>query len=145
MEMKYATISEENLQVFLKAFYDAVQKDDLLGPIFTQRIGTTDEDWAPHMERVNLFWSSVLLGKGTYKGKMVPIHNQIPDLDTVHFKRWMEIFMATIKDYYETSPSLDLMIKAQTMMRTLHQGYKAHTRNKAAKAAMVTGCPASSA
>lgn len=141
METKFDTITEDNLQVFTKAFYDAVQEDDLLGPVFHARIGTTDEDWAPHMERVNQFWSSLLLNKGTFKGKMVPIHNQIPNLETEHFKRWMEIFMATVNTYYATSPSLDLMIKAQTVMRTLHRGYKAHLRNKAAKQAALEATP----
>lgn len=134
MTEKFDTITEDNLKVFTKAFYDAVQEDDLLGPVFTSRIGTTDEDWAPHMERVNLFWTSLMLNKGVFKGKMVPIHNQIPNLETGHFRRWMEIFMATVNDHYAISPSLDLTIKAQTVMRTLHKGYKAHEANKAAKA-----------
>lgn len=134
---KFERVNEENLKVFLKAFYDTIQQDDLLGPIFTGRIGTTEQDWAPHMERVNLFWCSVLLNTGQFKGKMVPIHNQIPNLDTLHFKRWMEIFTPIVNEYYAISPALDLIIKAQTVMRTLHKGYKAHSRNKSEKTQLV--------
>jgi len=129
--IKFESVTEENLKVFLKAFYDAVQKDDLLGPIFTGRIGTTEQDWAPHMERVNMFWCSVLLNTGQFKGKMVPIHNQIPGLETAHFTRWIEVFTPIVNAHYATSPSLDLLIKAQTVLRTLHKGYKALQRHKA--------------
>jgi len=133
MSDKFSTITEDNLKTFLKAFYDAVQEDDLLGPIFIGRIGTTEEDWAPHMERVNLFWTSVLLNTSQFKGRMVPIHNQIPGLEMKHFKRWIEIFTPIVNSHYETSPSLDLLIKAQTVLRTLHKGYNAHVRNIEAK------------
>jgi hemoglobin len=131
---KFEKVTEENLEIFLKAFYDAVQEDDLIGPVFTNRIGTTEEDWAPHMIRVNQFWCSLLLAKGQFKGKMVPIHNQIPGLQTEHFKRWMEIFTPIVNAHYAISPALDLIIKAQTVMRTLHKGYTALQRHKAEQA-----------
>jgi len=135
-ENKFEKVTEENLKVFLKAFYDDVKEDPLIGPVFIGRLGTTDEDWAPHMERVNMFWCSVLLQTGQFKGKMIPIHNQIPGLEIQHFKRWMEIFTPVVNAHYAISPAINLIIKAQTVMRNLLQGYKALERHKAEQASI---------
>jgi len=125
MAEKFTEFTPENLRIFLSAFYDRVKTDDLIGPIFLDRLGTEEDDWAPHMDRVVAFWSSVLLKTGEYHGKLVMVHNAMPNLSMDHFRRWMQIFMATAPEYYAVSPTCDLMIKAQTMMRTLHTSYEA--------------------
>ena len=123
MSEKFSEINEETLRVLLVHFYEQVRKDDLIGPIFTDKIGTTDEDWAPHMDRVVAFWSSVLLGSKDYGGGFMMKHGAIPNLEMAHFKRWMEIFMPCVSALFEVSQSIDITIKAQTLMRNLHQQY----------------------
>jgi len=131
MTEKFTEITEESLRVLLIAFYEKVRKDDLIGPIFTDMIGTTDEDWAPHMDRVVAFWSSVLLNTKSYGGGFMIKHAAIPNLEMEHFKRWMEIFMPAVSEHFEVSQSIEITIKAQTLLRNLHQQYGQFQVNRA--------------
>lgn len=130
MTPKFDHFTEENLRIFLSAFYDKVKVDPLIGPIFIERLGRTEAEWAPHMDRVVAFWASVLLKTGGYQGKLVMVHNGLAQLSMDHFRRWVQIFMATVPDYYSINPTCELMMKAQTMMRTLHTSYEAHKARK---------------
>ncbi len=131
MGEKFSEINAETLRIMLDSFYEHVRKDELIGPIFEDMIGTTDEDWAPHMDRVVAFWCSVLLGSKTYGGGFMMKHGTIPGLEMRHFKRWMEIFMPVVSDHYDVTPSIDITIKAQTLMRNLHQQYGQFQVNRA--------------
>ncbi|WP_135081346.1 group III truncated hemoglobin [Terasakiella sp. SH-1] len=136
MSEKFSEINADTLRVMLNAFYDEVQKDELIGPIFIKKIGTTEEDWAPHMDRVVKFWCSVLLNTKEYGGGFMIKHAALPKLEMEHFKRWMEIFMRTVPEHFETSQSVEITIKAQTLLKNLHQQYgqfqvqRAQKRNK---------------
>ncbi len=131
--MKFTEINEDSLRVCLTAFYDIVKEDDLIGPIFLETIGTTDEDWAPHMDRVVAFWSSVLLGSKAYGGGFMIKHAKLPGLEMHHFKRWMEIFMKVVPEHFEVSPSIEITIKAQQLMRNLHTQYAQFQARKTEK------------
>ena len=50
-------IDERLIAKLLRAFYDRVRVDPLIGPIFNERI----QDWEPHLARIGDFWSAVML------------------------------------------------------------------------------------
>ena len=50
-------IDEQMIERLVRAFYDRVKVDDLLGPIFAAAIS----DWEPHLQRMFAFWASVSL------------------------------------------------------------------------------------
>lgn len=133
MTDKFKDITEESLRALMEAFYARAREDDLIGPIFLEKIGTTKEDWAPHMDRVVGFWCSVLLKTKSYPGGLVMKHNKITGMNRDHFMRWMEIFMKTVPEVFEISASLEITIKAQEMMRSLHQNYDAFQARKKMK------------
>ena len=62
------TITEADISRLLATFYARARTDPLLGPVFTRAIGTTDEEWAPHLDRIAGFWSSLVLRTGRYQG-----------------------------------------------------------------------------
>ncbi|SCA56309.1 conserved hypothetical protein [Candidatus Terasakiella magnetica] len=133
MTEKFSEINKDTLRVMLTAFYDDVQKDEMIGPIFTKKIGTTEEDWAPHMERVVKFWTSVLLNSKEYGGGFMIKHAALPKLEMDHFRRWMEIFMRAVEQHFATSQSIEITIKAQELMRNLHQQYDHFQMQRAKK------------
>lgn len=133
MSDKYREIDEESLRALMTAFYAKAREDDMIGPIFLEKIGTTEEDWAPHMDRVVAFWSSVLLKTKGYPGGLVMKHNKIAGMNRDHFMRWMEIFMPTVNEVFDISPSLSITIKAQALMRALHQNYDGFQARKGLK------------
>jgi hemoglobin len=88
----YQTVTETCIASLVDAFYRKIREDQLLAPIFADAIGT---DWKPHLEKMNAFWSSVLLASGTYKGNPMIAHLQLPRLAQRHFERWLQLWRET--------------------------------------------------
>ena len=67
-----AVLDEAMIRDVVHGFYDAIRKDDLLGPIFNAVIPS--EGWGHHLEKMCDFWSSTLLRTGRYHGRPLPSH-----------------------------------------------------------------------
>ena len=93
------------IDAFVEAFYGKIRTDELLGPIFAERIA----DWAPHLARMKGFWRSVLHNSGEFAGNPMLKHLAIPGLDLRHFTRWLELFYATLRDSEPTSEATRLV------------------------------------
>lgn len=83
-------IDEAMIERLVRGFYERVQKDALLAPIFAARIS----DWEPHLQRMFAFWSSVALMTGRYHGRPMAKHLPLP-IDHRHFDRWLALFSET--------------------------------------------------
>jgi len=83
-------IDETMIERLVRAFYDKVRADALLGPVFAARI----VDWEPHLQRMGAFWSSVALMSGVYHGRPMEKHLPLP-VDARHFDRWLGLFEET--------------------------------------------------
>lgn len=86
------TITEDDIAKLTKVFYTWVRKDELLGPIFNAKIGTTDAEWTPHITRINDFWSNIFLRTGRYQGQPMTKHVGLAGLSPAHFTRWLALF-----------------------------------------------------
>lgn len=82
----------EDIQLMVNTFYAAVQKDELIGAIFNEKIG---DRWPEHLAKMYRFWQTILLQEHTYSGSPFPPHKQLP-VEKEHFDRWMKIFTTTI-------------------------------------------------
>ncbi|RZK01241.1 MAG: group III truncated hemoglobin [Novosphingobium sp.] len=92
-------------------FYDRIRTDDLLGPIFAERIA----DWPPHLDRMKSFWRSVLHNSGEFSGNPMAKHLAMPELETHHFARWLDLFYATLRDL-ETHPAATRLVGTRARM-----------------------------
>ena len=79
---------------FVERFYGKIRKDELLGPIFNERIA----DWGEHLGRMKRFWRSVLHNSGEFSGNPMLKHLAIPGLELRHFAHWLELFYATLRE-----------------------------------------------
>lgn len=86
-------IDEAMIERLVRAFYDQVRDDRLLGPVFASKI----EDWEPHLQKMFAFWSSVALMTGRYHGQPMVKHIPLP-IDARHFNRWLSLFAKTAGD-----------------------------------------------
>ena len=84
----------------VETFYGKIRTDDLLGPIFAERIA----DWPVHLARMKAFWRSVLHNSGEFAGNPMVKHIAIPGLEEHHFAHWLTLFYATLR---ELAPSDD--------------------------------------
>ncbi|MBN9506443.1 MAG: group III truncated hemoglobin [Altererythrobacter sp.] len=87
-------VDADYIDHFVETFYGKVRDDDLLGPIFAERIA----DWPAHLGRMKAFWRSVLHNSGEFSGNPMLKHLMIPGIDLTHFSRWLDLFYATLRD-----------------------------------------------
>lgn len=81
-----------DIKLLVDTFYTRIQADQLLGPIFGERI---QDRWLIHLDKMYRFWQTVLLEEYTYNGRPFPPHAQLP-VDHEHFATWLALFTATI-------------------------------------------------
>ena len=103
---------KEDVKVFVNAFYEKVQKDELLGPIFASRI--KEGEWAVHLERMYSFWNTVLFGQIDYRGNPFSKHTKLPVFAT-HFQRWINLLSVTVDDYFEGEKADEVKLRAERM------------------------------
>lgn len=89
-------LDERMIHAVVHGFYDKIRRDELLGPIFDRAI--PQDDWPHHLSKMCDFWSSTLLRTGRYDGRPLPPHLAIPELGETHFRRWLQLFRATVRD-----------------------------------------------
>ena len=92
------TISVEKIREMVELFYSRTQQDELLGPIFADRVS----DWDAHYEKMTRFWSSATMRAGTYSGRPIEAH-RFGGFTKAHFDRWIELFTKSTHDIFEPS------------------------------------------
>jgi hemoglobin len=110
-------IDEAMIDRLVRAFYDRVRADSVLGPIFAERI----EDWDPHLERMCAFWSSVALMSGRYHGQPMEKHLPLP-VDARHFDRWLELFEETARETCPATAAEHFTERARRIAESLEIG-----------------------
>jgi len=98
-------IDDAYVSTFVDRFYARVREDELLGPIFAERI----RDWPAHLDRMKAFWRSVLHNSGEFAGNPMLKHMVIPGLDASHFSHWLDLFYATLREQ-EVDPAATQLV-----------------------------------
>ena len=104
-------ITSEDIKTLVDAFYEKVRRDELLSPIFNERI---QNRWPQHLEKMYSFWQTVLLNEQTYLGSPFPPHAQLP-INHSHFEKWIELFISTIDELYKGDKSTEAKWRASKM------------------------------
>jgi hemoglobin len=116
-------ISEDGIRRLLDAFYARVRADEELGPIFAAAVGTTEEDWAPHLARLQDFWSQVMLRGGRYTGNPYQAHLRLlPELKPEMFERWLALFDAACAETQPPEAAAMFRERAAAIARSLRMG-----------------------
>lgn len=86
----------DDVKVLVDRFYEKVNRDELLAPIFND---VAHVDWAAHLPQLYRFWETLLFGSGNYEGAPFPVHAVLP-VAQVHFERWLSLFLATVNENF---------------------------------------------
>lgn len=86
----------QDVILLVNKFYQRVRQDELIGPIFNEKIG---KHWAEHLQTMYDFWESRLFDKDTYEGRPLMKHKPLP-IGKPHFDRWLKLWNETIDDYF---------------------------------------------
>ncbi|WP_316634411.1 group III truncated hemoglobin [uncultured Flavobacterium sp.] len=101
----------EDIKQMVNNFYDNVRKDDLLGPIFNDKL---QDRWPEHLEKMYGFWQTILFDVRSYSGSPFPPHKQLP-VDKAHFDRWTQIFNTTIDSQFSGPITEEAKMRATNM------------------------------
>jgi len=116
-------ITEESLKLLVDTFYSRVRQDDLIGPVFNGAI----DDWPEHLERLQAFWSSVMLTSGRYKGRPLPAHIKHGDsINPASFERWLGLWRETTAELLDVESAAAMQEKAERIAESLMLGIQFH-------------------
>lgn len=115
--MERTGIDETMIERLVRTFYDRVQQDTLIGPIFAARI----TDWEHHIAKLCAFWSSVALMSGRYHGQPMQRHVGLP-IGGAHFDRWLDLFEATAVELCPPVAAAHFIERARRIADSLEMG-----------------------
>ena len=117
--MKFCGITEESLKALVDAFYAKVRQDALIGPVFNDAI----HDWSEHLDKLQAFWSSVMLTSGRYKGRPLPAHVKHGErISSASFERWLALWRETTEEMLDPTSAAALQDKAARIAESLSMG-----------------------
>jgi hemoglobin len=109
--MNKEILTIEDIKQLVFSFYDKVREDDILAPIFNERI---KDRWPDHLEKMVRFWQTVLLGQHTYQGAPFAPHATLP-VEKEHFNHWLDLFYENIDAQFTGEKATEAKWRAAKM------------------------------
>lgn len=120
-------ITEEDIARLVAAFYHRVRGDEMLGPVFNRAI----ENWPHHLEKLQAFWSSIMLTSGHYKGQPMVAHvRHEQHMTPENFGRWLELWRQTSEGIFKPELALAFQERAGRIAESLQLGISHHREKK---------------
>jgi len=111
--------NEQDVKLFLDAFYEKVKVDETIAYIFNE---VANLNWDDHMPKIYAFWEAILLGKQGFNGDVMGMHirlHQKENLTAEHFDKWIELFSETVKEMYEGTKANEAINRANIIRSTI--------------------------
>lgn len=123
--MKNDILNINDVKILVDSFYEKVRQDDLLAPVFDERISNR---WPVHLEKMYRFWQTVLLEEHTYSGSPFVPHATLP-VKQEHFERWIILFYKTIDEYFEGEKAKEAKWRAEKMAEMFYHKIEYYRNN----------------
>ncbi len=94
--MKREITEAADVKQMVDSFYEKVNQDSLLSPVFND---FAKVDWESHLPKMYLFWESILFATGSYQGQPFQKHIPLP-ISLDHFERWIELFVTNVDEKF---------------------------------------------
>jgi hemoglobin len=105
--------TEADVKLLVDAFYDKVNQDVLLAPVFNDHARV---NWEQHLPVMYRFWSSILLGTASYNGQPFAKHAFLP-VNQAHFSQWLLLFYNTITEHFQGPNAEEAKLRAANIGR----------------------------
>ncbi|AOW20661.1 group III truncated hemoglobin [Urechidicola croceus] len=103
--------TREDIKLMVDSFYNKVNEDEILSPIFND---FSKVNWETHLPRMYDFWGSILLAEGNYKGSPFLKHIPLP-VDKTHFDRWIQLFNKNMDELFEGEMANATKLRAKSI------------------------------
>lgn len=105
-------ITTEQIDTIVRTFYAKIRVHPTLGPIFNGALGTNEDVWNFHEEKILRFWSNVLFREGNYGVNLMATHMEVPNIKDEHFTQWLALFDSVLLDLLPEETALLFSAKA---------------------------------
>ena len=116
--MKTDISTSADIRTLIDSFYEKVKADEVIGYIFND---IAKVDWPHHLPRMYAFWEFLLLGKDTYQGNPMEVHqklNRMVPLKEEHFDRWLKLFHDTVDEHFQGLVAQDAKTRSSLIVLT---------------------------
>jgi hemoglobin len=116
-----------DIKILVDRFYDKVNQDELLSPIFNE---VMQVDWDKHLPIMYQFWGSLLLGEHSYQGNPMQKHieiSKIVPLGEKEFERWLALFNQNINENFSGPKADEAKLRAANIARLME--HKVNAKN----------------
>ena len=111
MNGKKEITGRAEVELLVNKFYDLVNADPMLSPVFNTQ---AQVNWEKHLPNMYDFWETLLFGKTNYKGFPFPKHTTL-SIQAEHFERWLQLFNQTVDTYFTGPLAEEAKIKASNI------------------------------
>ncbi|CAM3068527.1 Group 3 truncated hemoglobin ctb [Legionella steigerwaltii] len=115
-------LSKTHIEKLVTHFYQKVQRDEILGPIFND---VAHVDWNEHIPLLCQFWNSVMLKTNEYHGNAYQKHvllKQFAPIEESHFVRWLNLFQNEAANHLPMEIAEEIVQKATVIAESLKYG-----------------------
>lgn len=105
--------TEADIKLLVDSFYDKVNRDAMLSPVFNDH---SKVDWEKHLPIMYKFWGSILLGTANYAGQPFPKHAFLP-IGQEHFAQWLFLFHETLTEHFKGPVTEEAKLRAANIAR----------------------------
>jgi hemoglobin len=101
MDTKKDIETRDDIERFIRSFYEKVKADDRIGIIFNEIVSI---DWEHHIPIITDFWESILLDNPVYQNNGMEIHYKLHahyPLTKEHFDAWLSLFDSTLDEMFQ--------------------------------------------
>ena len=118
--MKKEITGRKDIELLVDEFYTKIQKDELIGFIFSD---IAKVNWEKHLPVMYDFFENMLFYTGTYTGNPMELHkhvNRLFPLTDEHFSRWILLFNTTVDELF-TGEKTELVKRRAKNIATIMQ------------------------
>ncbi len=115
-------ISNVQIKTLVDSFYEDVNKDPMLGPIFNE---VAKVNWEEHLSLLYKFWSNIILGTREYQGNPYNKHVELAKkilIEEKHFKRWLSLFSKHLYNIIPQPNASEIEAKVTSIANALRKG-----------------------
>ncbi len=101
MVIKKDIETRNDIENFIRAFYEKVINDKVIGIIFTEIVPI---NWEHHIPVITDFWETILLDRPVYNKNAMEVHyklNNLFPLKKEHFEAWLYNFNLALDEMFE--------------------------------------------
>lgn len=120
MTMRADLRNREDIILLVNTFYEKVERDAIIGPIFTT---VANVNWEKHLPLMYSFWCTLLLEERSYAGNPMQVHERLNTqhpLLQYHFDGWLRIFVETVDELFAGVKAEEAKSRASQIAVLMH-------------------------